>query len=69
MRVWGPNVLDSIKPAACCFNMQRNRFHGRWQYLLLESVCEDAATLEVRNWTRVTVRPLTFNALFARLAR
>lgn len=25
--------------------MQRNRFHGRWQYLFIESICNDAEVL------------------------
>lgn len=25
---------------------QRDRFHGRWQYLFIESICNDAAVLE-----------------------
>ena len=26
--------------------MQRARFHGRWQYLFIESICNDPAVLE-----------------------
>ncbi len=25
---------------------QRTRFHGRWQYLFIESICNDPAVLE-----------------------
>ena len=26
--------------------MQRNRFHGKWQYLFIESICNDPHVLE-----------------------
>ena len=26
--------------------MQRARFHGKWQYLFIESICNDPAVLE-----------------------
>lgn len=26
--------------------LQRDRFHGRWQYLFIESICNDTAVLE-----------------------
>jgi 6-phosphofructo-2-kinase / fructose-2,6-biphosphatase 3 len=26
--------------------MQRSRFHGRWQYLFIESICNDIEVLE-----------------------
>ena len=29
--------------------LQRDRFHGRWQYLFIESICNDAEVLE-RNY-------------------
>ena len=29
-----------------CERAQRARFHGRWQYLFIESICNDPAVLE-----------------------
>ena len=28
-----------------CLGLQRNRFHGRWQYLFIESICNDQDVL------------------------
>ena len=36
-RTWQPQL---------CAWPQRDRFHGRWQYLFIESICNDAAVLE-----------------------
>ena len=29
-----------------CLRLQRQRFHGKWQYLFIESICNDSAVLE-----------------------
>lgn len=41
--------FQCISRGAVRAGLQRDRFHGRWQYLFIESICNDAEVLE-RNY-------------------
>jgi len=39
-----PSVVHTITPHSA--SPQRARFHGHWQYLFIESICNDVSVLE-----------------------
>ncbi|KAK9833381.1 hypothetical protein WJX81_000334 [Elliptochloris bilobata] len=39
-------IFDATNSTEERRSLLRNRFHGRWQYLFIESICNDAAVLE-----------------------
>ena len=42
-------VLDATNSTQDRRNLLRDRFHGRWQYVFIESICNDPVVLE-RNY-------------------
>lgn len=41
-----PLTLNPERFQPLCFVFQREKFHGRWQYLFIESICNDTMVLE-----------------------